>query len=524
MSSLLHKLLVATSVVSVLGQTSYYNPNIKTDGPADFHSVFERKVAYDYGGESDGFGKSVAVHGNTMLIGSCFSDTHGSQGGNAHIFTLDTGDTPSSTNGWKYVTSLNANDTYPYDFFGWDVALSYKVAAVGAWQADDPLENTGAVYIFESASSGEWSSYTILRGTYASEYFGISVALDWDGSVLLVGAAGHPSAEGETGGYGAVYAFRKGNNGAWHKKSLMLAQDGGSKYDYFGISVALEGRIGVVGAYGSDPGTGESAGSAYVVNGDNQGNNWLVVQKLVASDSDQNSFFGRKVALRNGTMVIGADGDSEAAPSAGAVYIFRQGSNSGNWKEKQKITPESEEGYDLFGTSVALWGNHLVVGAAGAIANNVKSGSVHIYESDSDGKNWALLTTLSASDASSSDKYGASVAIHGDVILVGAELADGFDYNSGAVYAYTTVPDYFFYFDPSLSSTELSLLTVGAFLFSAAVVLWAFKSGKLNSVVSKDCYFGAMGHNPDFDASRRGDFEMADDSAHSSSSRQPLRS
>jgi hypothetical protein len=136
---------------------------------------------------------------------------------------------------------------------------------------------------------------------------------------------------------------------------------------------------------------------------------------------------------------------------------------------------------------------------------DVKTGVVYVYEYDADDKHWSLQTSLVASDGSSSDKYGSSVAIHGNVILVGTELADGFDYHSGAVYAYTPVPGFFTYVDPSLSSTELSLLTVGAFIFSAGLVLWAFKSGKLNSVVSKDCYFGAMGHNPDFDASRRGD-------------------
>ena len=49
---------------------------------------------------------------------------------------------------------------------------------------------------------------------------------------------------------GAVYAFKRSNNGAWNQKAVMLAQDGGSKYDYFGISVALDGRIGVVGKLG----------------------------------------------------------------------------------------------------------------------------------------------------------------------------------------------------------------------------------------------------------------------------------
>ena len=131
-----------------------------------------------------------------------------------------------------------------------------------------------------------------------------------------------------------------------------------------------------------------------------------------------------------------------------------------------------------------------------------------MYNYDSSSKDWTPVTCLHASDGSSSDKYGASVAIHGTNIVVGSELADGFDYNSGAVYAYTTVPAYVSYFDGSLGTVAISMVTVGAFIFSASIVLWAYKSGKLNSVLEKDCYFGAMGHNPDFDASRRGEVRI----------------
>jgi hypothetical protein len=248
MRSLVRNLLAVTSAVQVCAQ-SYYDPSINKNAPSGFQSIYERKIAYDYGGESDGFGKSVAVHGSTMLIGSCFSDTHGSQGGNAHIYTLDTGAVPTSTNGWTYVTSLNANETYPYDFFGWDVALSSDVAVVGAWQHDDPLENTGAVYVFANDPlTGEWTSTSILRGTFQSEYFGISVALNWAANSLLVGAPGHPDADGNTGGFGAVYAYKLGHDGvSWNKKNLLRAQDASTKYDYFGISVALDGHIGVIG-------------------------------------------------------------------------------------------------------------------------------------------------------------------------------------------------------------------------------------------------------------------------------------
>ena len=107
------------------------------------------------------------------------------------------------------------------------------------------------------------------------------------------------------------------------------------------------------------------------------------------SDSSQNAFFGRAVAIHNETIAIGADGESTAGKtttikllqdiysfifntgtSSGAVYIYRQGSNSGQWKQKQKIVPtKNVEGYELFGTSLALWDHTLVVGASGAIKN-----------------------------------------------------------------------------------------------------------------------------------------------------------
>ena len=143
------------------------------------------------------------------------------------------------------------------------------------------------------------------------------------------------------------------------------------------------------------------------------------------------------------------------------------------------------------------------------LRTEVKSGSVVMFTYESEEKEWNFLTLIHASDGSSSDKFGASVAMHGSTIVVGTELADGFDYNSGAVYAYTTVPDYVYYVDDSLTATGVTLLTGGALIFSASIVLWAYKSGKMNTLLEKDCYFGAMGHNPDFDSSRRGDVSLA---------------
>ena len=115
---------------------------------------------------------------------------------------------------------------------------------------------------------------------------------------------------------------------------------------------------------------------------------------------------------------------------------------------------------------------------------------------------------MQASDASASDKYGTSVDIHKTTILVGSELADGFDYDSGSIYAYSEVPYYVHYADYSLSTAGLTMLTIGAFLFSGAIVIWVYKSGKLDSLIEKSFYFGSLRHS-DFDVSRRGDVSTA---------------
>jgi hypothetical protein len=135
-----------------------------------------------------------------------------------------------------------------------------------------------------------------------------------------------------------------------------------------------------------------------------------------------------------------------------------------------------------------------------------KYGLVWIYSYSEAESSWEPVVCLHASDGSSSDKFGVSVAIDGTNILIGAELADGYDYNSGAVYAYSTIPAYVYYSEPlSLRTVAVSMLTVGAFAFSGLLVVWAYRSGALKSVIQQDCYFGSLGHNPDFDASRRGD-------------------
>ena len=118
--------------------------------------------------------------------------------------------------------------------------------------------------------------------------FGISVALD--GEVLVVGARGDDNAGGSDAG--AVYVFvRDAGSGAWSEAQKLLASDG-SQYDLFGISVALEGDRALVGASSDDNAGGSSAGAAYVLERQPDGS-WAQVAKLLADDGAASDVFGQ---------------------------------------------------------------------------------------------------------------------------------------------------------------------------------------------------------------------------------------
>ena len=134
-----------------------------------------------------------------------------------------------------------------------------------------------------------------------------------------------------------------------------------------------------------------------------------------------------------------------------------------------------------------------------------RTGSAWVYEFDGHYNEWTALVCVHASDGYASDKFGISVAMYGTTMAVGSQLGNGFDKNSGAVYVYTTVPPYVYYKDESLGTTAISALTIGAFIFSASLVLWAYRSGKFDTLLERDFFFGSLRQNPDFDVSRKGD-------------------
>jgi len=227
----------------------------------------------------------------------------------------------------------------------------------------------------------------------SGDYFGYRVALS--GDTLVVGAYGEASSttgvngdqsNNDAEGSGAVYVFMRSGS-RWIQQAYLKASNAEAR-DYFGSSVAISGDTLVVGAYGessnatgvngdqSDNG-GNYNGAAYVFV--RNGAVWFQQAYLKASNSAANNDFGISVAVSGDTVVVGAyleDGSATGingsqaenfAESSGAAYVFAR--NDGLWTQQAYLKASNAGAYDHFGASVALAGETLVVGAYGEGSN-----------------------------------------------------------------------------------------------------------------------------------------------------------
>lgn len=151
-------------------------------------------------------------------------------------------------------------------------------------------------------------------------------------------------------------------------------------------------------------------------------------QKIQASDGLAQAEFGLAVAVDGDVAAIGAPHDNRI----GAVYVFRK--IAGTWVEEQKLVSSDASPTDWFGTSVDIQRDRVVVGAADSVANGKVAGSAYVFQFD--GSRWTELQKISASDGASGDLFGISVALDGDRIVVGAEGSAGQSVSEGAAYVF----------------------------------------------------------------------------------------
>lgn len=153
------------------------------------------------------------------------------------------------------------------------------------------------------------------------------------------------------------------------------------------------------------------------------------LQKLLGSELESGDEFGYSVALSGDRALVGAYSDNDNGTNAGAAYVYER-DEGGVWSEVAKLTASDGFASDRFGWSVSLSGSRALVGSVTDDDGAINAGSAYIYERDEAGV-WEAVAKLTASDAAREDLFGWSVSISGDRALIGANLDDDADTNSG---------------------------------------------------------------------------------------------
>ena len=244
-----------------------------------------------------------------------------------------------------------------------------------------------------------------------------------------VAVVGAPNDQAAGYGTGAAYVFEKTTSG-WQLQQKLTAPDG-SSYSFFGTSVAIDGDRIVVGAYG-DQNAGNYAGAAYVFV--HAGSQWTPEQKLTGSENSAFDSFGISVAIQGDRIICGAFGNSDFNQSeVGSAYVFQR--IDGLWLQQQELTASDAASLARFGLSVAMSGDTIVVGADGDSELGFFSGAIYVFALD--GSIWIQQQKLHAQDARESASFGYHLAISGDTIVAGAPGDEVGNHTRGAAYVFS---------------------------------------------------------------------------------------
>ncbi|MCH8152661.1 MAG: FG-GAP repeat protein [Planctomycetes bacterium] len=272
------------------------------------------------------------------------------------------------------IQKLVASDGGMYDKFGWSIAIGKDMVVVGAPLHDGVDFNAGSAYIYRRDGS-KWVEDTILYALDGDmgDGFGGSVAVR--GDVMIVSASGvdgRPPAQN----LGAAYVYRFiTDTWRWVEDATLTASDG-SHMDHFARSVAISGDVAIASSHADDD-NGTGSGSAYIFRYDPNTSGWAQETKLLASDGAEEDHFGISVAMSGDVILIGAYADADNGMYSGSAYVFRYDPDTSAWIEEAKLLASDGAALDWFGTSVAISGDHLIVGAAEFYSG--RPGKAYIY-------------------------------------------------------------------------------------------------------------------------------------------------
>jgi hypothetical protein len=338
--------------------------------------VQQQKLSASDGVAYDDFGFAVAISGDYAIIGARNNDTVADAAGAAFIFRRNGsnwGVWNAATSHWDENQKLTASDGVFLDNFGHSVAIDGDYAVIGAIE----YTQNGYVYIFErngsnwgvwNAATSHWDENQKMNGT-GSERFGAFVSVDGDYTAI--------------GGEDSVYVYYR-SGGTWGLQQE-LTPGGGSGFYYKPVSLAGD-RLLIGNRNGSISGFNSGAASVFT----RSGTAWTETSILFAGDGAEYDEFGSSVSLSVDYAVVGAWHEDDGGNDAGSAYLFYW--NGDSWIEKMKLYASDADAGDLFGHSVSISGDQILVGAYeddvdiddnGTIESNEEdTGSVYFYSID----------------------------------------------------------------------------------------------------------------------------------------------
>ncbi|WP_417389767.1 Calx-beta domain-containing protein [Gimesia sp.] len=308
----------------------------------------------------DRFGWSVAINGDTAVVGAVTGDGSVLNSGSVYVYTR-------SGTTWSFQQELTASDAVPNDFFGEKLAIEGDTIVVGSVRNNS---YTGAAYVFERAN-GVWSETTKLTASDAVTGQQFGSAIDFEGSTLVIGAYRDSDIFSQSG---AVYIFQKFNDHWAETQKLKSSQP--ATNGIFGLSVSLEGENLVIGSSAISV-TAPNSGKAYLFTLDADTGIWSETQTLIPDDGNANAYFGHRVEIKNNLIVISSLRDADTAVNNGKVYTFvKQGTT---WVQSQKfISPDAADD-DYFGKSFAVSEGALLVSAHYDDEGGNNTGSLYYF-------------------------------------------------------------------------------------------------------------------------------------------------
>ncbi len=311
------------------------------------------------------FGHSVAIDGDIAVVGAPSILAHGDGDGfgAAYIFVRDPG-----TGSWSYDEKLIPFGGVSLGEFGFSVAIQGDHIFVSSPRAGDRGTHAGVVYVFveDLFLGGTWGLLKKVLPDFGNVGARFGVAIDVDGDTLIAG-----SNNGGSNQTASIHVRDQGGADNWGRVQKVTASDT-EAFEGFGFAVSIDGTTAAVGNSNGD-GVVDGSGTAYIFERDQGGaSNWGEVTKIIADDGLFNDSFGVSVAIQADMLMVGAHRNDAPFGEGGSVYLYaRDEGGPDNWGQvRNLVTCENKSGAS-FGFSIAIDAGTAVVGSPQYIVTTI---------------------------------------------------------------------------------------------------------------------------------------------------------